>query len=127
MYDFLEGTVDRCSPTLCCLNVGGVGYRLLTPVSTYERLREARQQARPVRVLTHLQMLSQQDELRLYGFASEAERSLFLALIKVQGIGPVSALSVLSAASPADVVRAIQGGDAKVFRRVKGVGKKTAK
>ncbi|MHC4831721.1 MAG: Holliday junction branch migration protein RuvA, partial [Planctomycetota bacterium] len=126
MYDFLEGTVDSCTPTLATLNVGGVGYRLLIPVSTYERMREARQQDQPIRVLTYLQMLTQQDEMRLYGFASQGERSLFLALIKVQGIGPVSALSVLSAASPTDVVRAIQSGDAKFFRRVKGVGKKTA-
>jgi Holliday junction DNA helicase RuvA len=122
MYDFFTGRVASKSPTSVVLDVGGVGYRLEIPVSTYERLQDAGE--RPVRVFAYLHV--RDDALKLYGFASEAERRLFEALLSVKGIGPVIALHVLSGSGVADTVRAIKDGDTRALHGLKGVGKKTA-
>jgi Holliday junction DNA helicase RuvA len=122
MYDFLTGKVADKSPTRVVLDVNGIGYRLEIPVSTYERVQEAG--ARPVRLLTHLHV--REDDLRLYGFATEGERRLFEHLLTIKGIGPVIALNILSGSGVHDVVRAIKDGDTRFLTRLRGVGKKTA-
>ncbi|MBW3661433.1 MAG: Holliday junction branch migration protein RuvA, partial [Gemmatimonadetes bacterium] len=103
------------------LEVGGVGYRLAIPLSTYEALpREGEE----VALLTHLHV--REDELALYGFATERERALFETLVGVSGIGPRLALQVLSRLSPERFVVAIRGQDLVTLRGIPGVGKKTA-
>ncbi|MFC1706465.1 Holliday junction branch migration protein RuvA [Planctomycetota bacterium] len=124
MYDFFFGTVASCSPTTAVLEVGGVGYRFEIPVSTYEAVRSAANASRAVKLYAHL--LVKEDDLRLFGFAEEADRRLFEALITVKGVGPRIGLAVLSGSSTADVVRAIGVGDTGLLDRIKGIGRKTA-
>jgi holliday junction DNA helicase RuvA len=100
---------------------GGVGYRLA--VST-ETLRQVPGVGRPVSLHTHL--VVRDDALALYGFATEEERDLFLALIGVQSVGPKVALAVLSGGTPRELVAALVAGDVARLQAVPGIGKRTA-
>jgi Holliday junction DNA helicase RuvA len=122
MYEFLQGELDSKSPGAVTVLVGGVGYRLRVPLSTYEALpREGAQ----VRLLTHLHV--REDALTLYGFASETERDLFRMLLGVSQIGPMVALRIMSSCSPPQFKRYILDGDVDALKSmVKGVGAKTA-
>lgn len=103
------------------LEVGGVGYRVAIPLSTYEALPREGEEAS---LLTHLHV--REDELALYGFATDRERALFETLVGVSGIGPRLALQVLSRLSPRRFVAAIRNEDLVTLRGIPGVGKKTA-
>ena len=103
------------------VDVQGVGYRVSIPLSTYESLPG---EGEEVRLLTHLHV--REDELALYGFASDRERRLFEILIGVSGIGPRLALHVLSRLTPERFVAAISRGDLTTLTGISGVGKKTA-
>ncbi|HET6342422.1 MAG TPA: Holliday junction branch migration protein RuvA [Gemmatimonadota bacterium] len=103
------------------VDVQGVGYRVSIPLSTYEDLPA---EGEEVRLLTHLHV--REDELALYGFASDRERRLFEILIGVSGIGPRLALHVLSRLTPERFVGAISRGDLTTLTGISGVGKKTA-
>jgi Holliday junction DNA helicase RuvA len=103
------------------VEVQGVGYRVAIPLSTYEALPAEGEQ---VRLLTHLHV--REDELALYGFATDRERQLFEILIGVSGIGPRLALHVLSRLTPERFVGAISRGDLTTLTGISGVGKKTA-
>jgi holliday junction DNA helicase RuvA len=98
-----------------------VGYRLSVSSQT---LRTVPPVGSEVRLLTHL--IAREDSLQLYGFATDAERGLFLKLLSVAGVGPKMALAVLSGSSPGEIGKAIAAGDAKRFQVVPGVGKRTA-
>jgi holliday junction DNA helicase RuvA len=100
---------------------GGVGYRLA--VST-ETLRHVPGVGRAVSLHTHL--VVRDDALALYGFATEEERDLFLALIGVQSVGPKVALAVLSGGTPRELVAALVAGDVARLQAVPGIGKRTA-
>jgi holliday junction DNA helicase RuvA len=100
---------------------GGVGYRL--SVSS-ETLRHVPAVGRPVSLHAHL--VVRDDALALYGFATEEERDLFLALIGVQSVGPKVALAVLSGGTPRDLVAALAAGDVARLQAVPGIGKRTA-
>jgi holliday junction DNA helicase RuvA len=100
---------------------GGVGYRLA--VST-ETLRQVPGVGRAVSLHTHL--VVRDDALALYGFATEEERDLFLALIGVQSVGPKVALAVLSGGTPRELVAALVAGDVARLQAVPGIGKRTA-
>jgi Holliday junction DNA helicase RuvA len=100
---------------------GGVGYRLGVSAQTLGGLPGA---GREVTVHTHL--IVRDDALALYGFASVAERDLFLMLLGVQAVGPKMALAVLSGGSPGELLTAIAAGDARRFQAVPGIGKRTA-
>jgi Holliday junction DNA helicase RuvA len=119
---FLEGTLVEAYPTHVVLGVGGVGYHVLIPLSSYERLPAV---GGGIRLLTHLQV--REDAHVLFGFCSAAERDLFRLLVAhVSGIGPKTALDVLSGMSVAAFKGAVVGGDTAALARVKGIGKKTA-
>ena len=100
---------------------GGVGYRLAV---SSETLRQVPGVGRPVSLHTHL--VVRDDALLLYGFATEEERDLFLALIGVQSVGPKVALAVLSGGTPRDLVAALVAGDVARLQAVPGIGKRTA-
>lgn len=103
------------------LDVGGVGYFVQIPLSTFYELPEAES---PASLWIHTYV--REDALALYGFLTERERSLFLMLIGVAGIGPRVALTVLSGMPPADLIEALRGADVRRLVAVPGVGKKTA-
>ena len=99
----------------------GVGYRLAVSAET---LRHTPAVGNPATLHTHL--IVRDDALQLYGFASEAERDLFLMLISVQSVGPKVALAVLSGGSPRELLAAVAAGDTARLQAVQGVGKRTA-
>jgi Holliday junction DNA helicase RuvA len=122
MITFLEGILAEAYPTHAVLNVHGVGYHVSIPLSSYDRLSSV---GSKIHLLTHLQI--REDAHVLYGFATSAERDLFRLLINhVSGIGPKTALDVLSGISVTSFKAAVVAGDAKSLSQIKGIGKKTA-
>jgi holliday junction DNA helicase RuvA len=122
MITFLHGTVVESLPTQVTVDVHGVGYEALIPLSSFDKLPQPGQE---VKLLTHL--VVREDAHTLYGFMSAAERDLFRMLINtVSGIGPKIALNVLSGMSVAAFRGAVANGDVKSLSNISGVGKKTA-
>ena len=121
MYEYLSGKLAVRKPSYAVVDVGGVGYRLEIPLSTYEKLpREGN-----VKLFTYLRV--SEDAHRLYGFATEREREIFLKLVDgVQQLGPAKALTILSSAGPEELVRAIDEGDVAFLKNIKGIGEKIA-
>ena len=103
------------------VEAAGIGYELLIPLSTYDRLPRV---GGEVKLLTS-HCVREDDEV-LFGFATADERDLFLKLTSVSGVGPKIAIAILSGASIGELSMAIAGGDAKRISAIKGVGKKTA-
>jgi Holliday junction DNA helicase RuvA len=122
MITFLEGTLIEALPTHVVVSVHGVGYHVFIPLSSYDKLPAPGAQ---IKILTHLAI--REDAHVLYGFMSSAERDLFRLLVThVSGIGPKTALDVLSGTSVMSFKAAVVEGDAKSLSQVKGIGKKTA-
>jgi len=121
MINSLRGTLVESNLTLITVDVGGVGYELNIPLSTYDRLPKVGDQ---MLILTHLS--HRDDQMALYGFTTEEERALFRMLIGVSGIGPKVALSILSGISVEDFKAAVARGDVDILKSVKGIGPKTA-
>lgn len=121
MYEFLDGELAEKSPSKIVLAVNGIGFVLAVPLSTFGKLPAKGR----VRLLTHLH--TNDEGPRLFGFASNEERDLFRLLLSVSGVGPQTALSLLSQLSPAELASAVAGDDSDRLRKVKGVGEKTAK
>ncbi len=122
MITFLEGLLVEALPTHVVMSVHGVGYHVAIPLSSYDKLPAVGQQ---FKILTHLQV--REDAHILYGFCSAAERDLFRLLVaNVSGIGPRTALDVLSGTSVTSFKAAVVAGDTAALSRVKGIGKKTA-
>lgn len=117
----LKGTLAEKTPNRLTVDVGGVGYDVLVPLSTFYGIGEPGA-AVSLRIHTHVR----EDQLALYGFASALEQDLFERLISISGIGPKLALAVLSGIDPGDLVRAIRTQDVARLTRIPGVGKKTA-
>jgi Holliday junction DNA helicase RuvA len=103
------------------IEAAGVGYKLAVSSETLSSVPAAGDQAR---LFTHLVL--RDDSMNLYGFASQAERELFLMLIGVQSVGPKVALAVLSGGTPRELLNAIASGDTARFQAVPGIGKRTA-
>jgi len=119
---FLHGKLVETLPTQVIVNVNGMGYEVLIPLSSYDKLPQPGQE---VKLLT--QLVVREDSHTLYGFMSAAERELFRLLINtVSGIGPKIALNVLSGISVTAFRGAVASSDVKVLSQISGVGKKTA-
>lgn len=122
MIAFIEGILEESLPTHATINANGVGYHILIPLSSYSRLPQPGQRCR---LLTHLQI--REDAHVLFGFHSREERDLFRLLVgQVSGVGPKTALDVLSGMSALDFKAAVASNDAPALSKVKGIGKKTA-
>ncbi|SPE53586.1 component of RuvABC resolvasome, regulatory subunit [Verrucomicrobia bacterium] len=122
MIAFLHGKLIDSLPTQVTVEVHGVGYEMLIPLSSYDKLPPPGQE---VHILTHL--VVREDAHTLYGFMSTAERELFRLLINtVSGIGPKIALNVLSGISVTAFRGAVANSDIKALSQISGVGKKTA-
>jgi holliday junction DNA helicase RuvA len=121
MIALLSGEVAVRRPDHVVLSCNGVGYRLSVSAETLAKVPAA---GKPATLHAHL--IVRDDALLLYGFATEAERDLFLLLIGVQGVGPKVALAVLSGGSPRELLAAVAAGDTARLQAVPGVGKRTA-
>jgi Holliday junction DNA helicase RuvA len=123
MIAFLRGTILEKQPQRLVLDVNGVGYEVLVPVSTYFDAAEPGSQT-PVTLHVHTHV--REDALQLFGFASRFELDIFTRLIGISGIGPKLALAVLSGIEPAELVRAVRAQNIARLTSIPGVGKKTA-
>jgi Holliday junction DNA helicase RuvA len=123
MIGWLSGKVVQAVPDRLILDVGGVGYQVAIPLSTYYELQKADAGA-TIRLFIHTHV--REDALALYGFWTERERELFERLIAVSGIGPRLAQVVLSGMAPDELIAALAAGDVARLVRIPGVGKKTA-
>ena len=121
MIGRLKGILVHKQPPWLMIDVGGVGYELEAPMSTFYDLPEA---GREVVLFTHHAV--KEDSVALYGFMREIERRLFRDVQKVTGIGAKIALAILSGASVDDFARLVQTGDVIALTRIPGIGKKTA-
>ena len=121
MIGTLTGVLAFKSPPHLLLEVGGVGYEVEAPMSTFYTLPPVGERTR---LLTHL--VVREDAHVLYGFASIEERTLFRTLLKVSGVGPRIALAILSGGTAASFARAVREEDAAALTRIPGVGRKIA-
>ncbi|SVB81234.1 uncharacterized protein METZ01_LOCUS234088 [marine metagenome] len=121
MITFLKGTLTDALPTQVVIDVNGIGYEVLIPLSSFEKLPELGQA-----VTLKTQLVVREDSQTLYGFATDDERELFKMIQSVGGIGPRLALNVLSGMNVASFKGAISAGDVKRLSSINGIGKKTA-
>ena len=122
MITFLRGKLIEALPTQVTVDVNGVGYEVLIPLSSFDKLPPP---GHDVKLLT--QLIVREDAHTLYGFTSAAERELFRLLINnVSGIGPKTALNILSGMNAVTFRGAVANGDVKALSQISGVGKKTA-
>lgn len=120
MIAYLKGKLVRKEPTHIIVEVGGIGYEASISLNTFSEIKDREE----IRLLTYLHV--REDAHLLYGFASEAEKTMFLHLISVNGVGPNTAMVVLSSLPPAELKSAILREDGATLQAVKGIGGKTA-
>jgi len=121
MIGQLRGIILAKQPPQLLLDVNGIGYEIDAPMSTFYRLPEMGQE---VTLVTHF--IVREDAHHLYGFFSQEERLLFRTLLKVNGVGPRLALTILSSINPDEFVQCVAHNDTASLVRLPGVGKKTA-
>ncbi len=116
----LRGIVDEVQPTELILDVKGVGYGLVIPFSTYEKIQAGTE------VSLYVHTIHKEDQFRLFGFFTRVEKDLFVALINVNGVGPAMAISLLSGLSPDRLIDAVKNSNLNILTRVPGIGKTKA-
>lgn len=121
MIGFLRGRLARKQPPVLLVDVGGVGYELEAPMSTFYRLPPL---GDPVELHTHL--VVRDDAHLLYGFATGTERQLFRDLLRVSGVGPKIGLAILSGISVDAFLLCVEAQDADSLTRIPGIGRRTA-
>lgn len=121
MYAYVSGTLAEKKPTEAIIEAGGVGYRLLIPASSYDKLPATGQPA-----TLQTTFIVREDSQTLYGFATAAEKTAFETLTGVSGVGPKLALAALSAMTPGELRDTVVAGDVAMLTRIPGVGKKVA-
>ncbi len=121
MIGRLTGTLMIKQPPELLLEVAGVGYEVAAPMSTFYQLPEVGEN-----VALHTHLVVREDAQTLYGFSSVEQRTLFRTLIKVNGVGPKLALTILSSIEPDVFVQSVMNQDAGGLTRIPGIGKKTA-
>ena len=122
MIDSISGLLIQKNPTYAVVDVGGIRLKVNITISTYERLPST---GSKTELLVYLHV--REDILALYGFDHDDQRSMFLLLIAISGIGPRSAMGILSGASIAEFKKRIVAGDVKSLTVIPGIGPKTAK
>ena len=121
MISHLRGTLVSKEPVLVTIDVGGLGYSVNIPLSTFEKLPEMNS---TITLYTHLHV--REDEMSLFGFHTEEERKMFRLLIGISGIGPKVALGILSGTGIIQLKKSVMEGDVDRLTTIKGIGKKTA-
>lgn len=119
MIGYIRGTVCDIDEKSITLDVAGVGYEVLVPVNTLFNAKDGQELV--LYIHTHVR----EDQITLFGFADKNDRALFKKLLSVSGVGPKTALNVLSVSAPSSIIRAIENGKSDLFPKVPGLGKKT--
>lgn len=121
MFDYIKGTVTENTPTYIVVEANGLGYGVNISLNTYEELQR---QSGEVKILLH--EVIREDSWTFYGFMTSRERELFRLLIGVSGVGPNTAIIILSSLTPSDLETVIASEDHSRLKSVKGIGLKTA-
>lgn len=116
----LRGVVQELTPTFAVIEVSGIGYYVGISLQTSHNLSQGKE------VLLYIQQIIREDAHLLFGFFSKDEKDMFNLLISVNGVGPVSALILLSSLSLSEAANAILSGNSAIIQKVKGIGAKTA-
>lgn len=116
----LRGTVLEVTPSFCAIEVNGIGYQIGISLQTYQKLQKDAQ------AFLFISQIIREDANLLFGFISKEERVLFNLLLSVSGVGPSSALIMLSSLSIEEIIEAISSGNSVLLQKVKGIGAKTA-
>jgi holliday junction DNA helicase RuvA len=122
LIGYLRGTPLKVQPDSLLLDVGGVGYAVTIPLSTYYEIERAG--GGPVALFIHTHL--REDELALFGFSTELEKRLFERLITVSGVGPRLARGILSGLAPEELLAALKAGEPGRLVRIPGIGKRLA-
>jgi Holliday junction DNA helicase RuvA len=120
MIAYVEGEIKEIDPTFVILDVGGLGYQIKISLNTFSALKTQK------KALLHTHLHIKEDAHTLFGFTDKLEKKLFLDLISVNGVGPSTALMVLSSLNPEELQKAIAQEDFRTIQNVKGIGAKTA-
>ena len=120
MIAYVEGEIKELDPTFVVMETGGLGYLIKISLNTFSTLKSLK------KALVHTHLHIKEDAHTLFGFADKLEKKLFLDLISVNGIGPGTALVLLSSLNPAELQKAIAQEDVRAIQSVKGIGAKTA-
>lgn len=121
MITYVKGPLAHKNPSFVVVEAGGIGYHINISLQTYAKI----EKEESAKLLTHFYV--KEDQQTLFGFVDEAERGLFRLLISVSGVGPATALVVLSTMNADEFQSAVLGEDVASIRKVKGIGPKTAK
>ncbi|WP_448519892.1 Holliday junction branch migration protein RuvA [Rhodoflexus sp.] len=122
MYAYISGKLTHRAPAVAVVETNGIGYELRISLQTYAQLREGA----ACKLFTYLHINGNDFSQTLFGFATEDEKSLFLLLISVSGVGAGTALNILSSLSAQEIREAIAREDLNTIQRIKGIGSKTA-
>ncbi|MDR1897549.1 MAG: Holliday junction branch migration protein RuvA [Prevotellaceae bacterium] len=120
MYEYIKGQIVSLTPTYAVIDVHGIGYNILISLQTYSKLADTAE------AKLYINQIVREDANLLYGFHNEDERQIFRLLINVNGVGPNTALMMLSSLSADEIRTAILKEDANTLKGVKGIGLKTA-
>lgn len=120
MIAYVQGTITHKDPNHLIVEAGGIGYQIRISLYTYAALKNSDK----AKVLTYLSI--KEDAHTLFGFSEELEKKIFLDLISINGVGPGTAMMVLSSLNPAEIQQAIASEDLRTIQAVKGIGAKTA-
>ncbi len=120
MIGYLSGEITIVDPTLILVDVGGIGYEVKISLNTYSKLKDSKKG----KVYTYLHV--KEDSHTLFGFYSTDEKSLFVKLISISGVGPSTAILMLSSMGVSEIQESIAGEDVAAIKKVKGIGTKTA-
>ena len=120
MIGYLSGEITIVDPTLIMVDVGGIGYEVKISLNTYSKLKDSKK----AKVYTYLHI--KEDAHTLYGFSNPDEKSLFIKLISISGVGPSTAILMLSSMGVTEIQESIAAEDVATIKRVKGIGTKTA-
>src|SRR3989339_974152 len=121
MISRLQGIMIEKHPPELVIEVNGIGYEIFAPMSTFYQLPDINE-----KIILYTQLIVREDSHTLYGFFTQQKRTLFRALIKVNGVGPKLALAILSGIEPSAFVQCIRNNDASTLVSIPGIGKKTA-
>lgn len=120
MIAYIEGEIKELDPTFVTIDVAGIGYQIKISLNTFSALKTLK------KALVHTHLHIKEDAHTLFGFSEKLEKKLFLDLVSVSGVGPSTALMVLSSLNPEELQKAIAQQDVKTIQNVKGIGAKTA-
>lgn len=120
MIAYVQGTITHKDPNHLIVEAGGIGYQIRISLYTYAALKNSDK----AKVLTYLSI--KEDAHTLFGFSEELEKKIFLDLISISGVGPGTAMMVLSSLNPTEIQHAIASEDLRTIQAVKGIGAKTA-